>query len=192
MSLQHNATHRLGCRCGQTTITGRGNRARRAPRVRGDRCDDYVLARYRDQPCAVPKLDAGLWLGVSLAGLGGSSIFVDHAAEDSATSDRGVAGDRGGGIVGWWVLVQALVRAVVIEGGERSGRGRCGRVVRGRSTSGRCTRSGRCRRTVPRSSSPGRAGRDVDHVDALGGEHGIEGISELGIPVADQERNEAA
>jgi hypothetical protein len=31
------------------------------------------------------------------------------------TSDRGVAGDRGGGIVGWWVLVQALVRAVVIE-----------------------------------------------------------------------------
>jgi hypothetical protein len=38
----------------------------------------------------------------------------------------------------------------------------------------------------------GRAGRDLDHVDALGGEHGIEGISELGIPVADQKRNEAA
>jgi hypothetical protein len=37
-----------------------------------------------------------------------------------------------------------------------------------------------------------RAGRDLDHVDALGGEHGIEGISELGIPVADQKRNEAA
>jgi hypothetical protein len=65
--------------------------------------------------CAVPKLDAGLWLGVSLDGLGGSSVLVDHAAEDSVTSDRGVPGDRGGGIVGWWVLVQALVRAVVIE-----------------------------------------------------------------------------
>lgn len=61
----------------------------------------------------MPKLDAGLWLGVSLAGLGGSSVLVDHAAEDSVTSDRGVPGNCGGGIVGWWVLVQALVRAVL-------------------------------------------------------------------------------
>jgi hypothetical protein len=30
-------------------------------------------------------------------------------------SDRGVAGDRGGGVVGWWVLIQGLMRAVVIE-----------------------------------------------------------------------------
>ena len=31
------------------------------------------------------------------------------------TSDRGVDGDRGGWVVGWWVLIQALMRAVVIE-----------------------------------------------------------------------------
>jgi hypothetical protein len=28
---------------------------------------------------------------------------------------------------------------------------------------------------------------DLDYVDVLGGEHGIEGIRESGIPVADQE-----
>jgi hypothetical protein len=29
--------------------------------------------------------------------------------------DRGAVRDHGGGVVGWWVLAQALVRAVVIE-----------------------------------------------------------------------------
>jgi hypothetical protein len=42
-------------------------------------------------------------------------VLVDQFVEDSVASDRGVKGDRGGGVVGWWVLVQALVRAVVIE-----------------------------------------------------------------------------
>ncbi len=42
-------------------------------------------------------------------------VLVDHSAEDSAASNRGVAGDRGGRVVGWRVLIQALVRAVVIE-----------------------------------------------------------------------------
>jgi hypothetical protein len=31
-------------------------------------------------------------------------------------------------------------------------------------------------------------GRDLDDVDAFGGEHGIEGGGELGVPVADQEK----
>ena len=35
---------------------------------------------------------------------------------------------------------------------------------------------------------PGCAGRDLDHGDGFGAEHGIEGISEFGIPVADQEK----
>jgi hypothetical protein len=42
-------------------------------------------------------------------------VLVDQSAEDLVALDRGVAGDRGGGVVGWWVLIQALVRAVVIE-----------------------------------------------------------------------------
>jgi hypothetical protein len=33
----------------------------------------------------------------------------------------------------------------------------------------------------------GCSGRDLDHVDALGAEDCIEGISELGIPIADEE-----
>jgi hypothetical protein len=33
---------------------------------------------------------------------------------------------------------------------------------------------------------PGRAGRNLDDIDAFGGEDGIEGSSELRVPVADQ------
>jgi hypothetical protein len=69
----------------------------------------------RVRPCGVPKLDAQLLTRCFLAGLGGSSVLVDHAAEDSMASDRGAERDHGGGVVGWWVLAQALVRAVVIE-----------------------------------------------------------------------------
>jgi hypothetical protein len=60
-------------------------------------------------------------------------------------SDRGLAGDDGGGVVGWRVLVQALVRAVVIEVADVLVKNGAGRVARGRSASGRCTRRGRCR-----------------------------------------------
>ena len=34
---------------------------------------------------------------------------------------------------------------------------------------------------------PGSPGRDLDHLDASGGEHRIEGGGELGVPVTDQE-----
>jgi hypothetical protein len=57
----------------------------------------------------VPKLDVRPWPGVSLAGLGGSSVFVDESAEDSVASDGGIEGDHGSGVVGRWVLVEALV-----------------------------------------------------------------------------------
>jgi hypothetical protein len=35
---------------------------------------------------------------------------------------------------------------------------------------------------------PGCPGRDLDDVDALGGEHGIEGGGELAVAVADEEK----
>jgi len=41
----------------------------------------------------------------------GTLIFI----EDLVTSDWGVAGDDGGGIVSGWMLAQALVWPVVIE-----------------------------------------------------------------------------
>jgi hypothetical protein len=34
---------------------------------------------------------------------------------------------------------------------------------------------------------PGTTGRAFDHFDAFAGGHGVEGIGELGVPVADQE-----
>ena len=61
------------------------------------------------------KTRSGLRAGVFLIGSGCASILIDQSAEDSVTSDRGVDGDRGGGVVGWWVLSQALVRPVGIE-----------------------------------------------------------------------------
>ena len=61
------------------------------------------------------KTRSGLRAGIFLVGSGCASVLIDQSAEDSVASDRGVAGDRGGWVVGWWVLIQALVRAVVIE-----------------------------------------------------------------------------
>jgi hypothetical protein len=50
-----------------------------------------------------------------LLGLGRSLVLVDHTAENLAASDRGIERDRGGRVVVGWVLVEALVRAVVVE-----------------------------------------------------------------------------
>ena len=41
-----------------------------------------------------------LWLGVSLAELGCSSVLVDHACEESMMPDRGVEQGHRGGVVG--------------------------------------------------------------------------------------------
>jgi hypothetical protein len=51
-----------------------------------------------------PKFDAQLLTRCFLDELGGSSVFVDHAAENSMASDRDAEGDHGDGVVGWWVL----------------------------------------------------------------------------------------
>jgi hypothetical protein len=74
-------------------------------------------------------------------------------------ADRDVERDLGGGVVGWRVLAQALIV-------------------------GRCTPRGHCGRIAPHSSSPAGPGRDLDDVDAFRGEEGVEGVGELGVPVA--------
>jgi hypothetical protein len=61
------------------------------------------------------KTRCRLWQDISLAGLGSSPGLVDHASEESMAPDRGVVQGHGGGVVPWWVLVEALVRVVVIE-----------------------------------------------------------------------------
>jgi hypothetical protein len=50
-----------------------------------------------------------------LVGSGCSPVLVDHAAEDSMATDRGVERNHGGRVVDWRVLAQALMRAMVIE-----------------------------------------------------------------------------
>jgi hypothetical protein len=65
--------------------------------------------------CTVPKLDAGPVTRSFSAELGGSPVLVDHPTEDAITPNRGVEQGHRGGVVQWRVLVEALVRAVVIE-----------------------------------------------------------------------------
>ena len=45
-----------------------------------------------------------------LVGSDCAPVLVDQSAEDPVASDRGVEGDHSGGVVGRWVLAQALVR----------------------------------------------------------------------------------
>ena len=65
--------------------------------------------------CTVPKLDARPGPGVSLANLGCSLVLVDHSAEDWVASDGRVEWGHRGRVVEWWVLVEALVRAILWE-----------------------------------------------------------------------------
>jgi hypothetical protein len=48
-------------------------------------------------------------------GSGDSSVFVDHAAEDSVPADRSVERDDGRRVVGGWAVPAALVRPMIVE-----------------------------------------------------------------------------
>ena len=50
-----------------------------------------------------------------LVGSACASVLVDQSAEDPVAADRSAERDHGSGVVGKWVLAQALVRTVVIE-----------------------------------------------------------------------------
>jgi hypothetical protein len=102
-------------------------------------------------------------------------------------SDRGAERDHGGGVVGWWVLVQALVRAVVIEMAHvlvENGAGVSFVVDQQPVGAFGADAADKPFRVAVR---PGRTGRDLHNVDAFGGEDGLESGGELGVPVADQE-----
>lgn len=102
-------------------------------------------------------------------------------------SDRGVERDHGGGVVGWWALAQALVRAVVIEMAHvlvENGVGMSFMVDQQPVGAFGADAADEPFRVAVR---PGRTGRDLHNVDAFGGEDGVEGSGELGVPIADQE-----
>lgn len=125
------------------------------------------------------------------AGLGCSPVLVDQSAEDSVTSDRGVEGDHGGRVVVGRVLAQALVRTVVIEMVlvlVQDGAGVP--FVENQQPIGALV--------ADTADEPFGItvrlwclGRDLDHLDAVGGEDGIEGGGELGVPVTDEEAKRA-
>jgi hypothetical protein len=108
-------------------------------------------------------------------GLGRSSVFVDQSAEDSVTSGRGVERDHGRGVVGWWVLAQALVWPVDVDmtgvlvevGADMS-------LVVDQQLVGAFGVDA-ADEPFHRAVRPGRARMDLDHVDALGAEDCVEG-----------------
>jgi hypothetical protein len=94
-----------------------------------------------------------------LAELGGSPVLVDHTADDSASSNRGIERDHAGRVVVGWVLI-GFGAAVVIEVAlvkVQDGDG----VPVVKSTAGRRTPRGRYKRTVRRSSSSEASAEDL-------------------------------
>jgi hypothetical protein len=102
------------------------------------------------------------------------------------TSDRGVERDHGRGIVAWGVLVEALMRPVVVEMALVL-------VEDGAGVSLVVDQHPVGALVADAANEPfGIAvclwglGRDFDDAEAFGGEDGVEGVSELAVPVADQ------
>jgi hypothetical protein len=122
-----------------------------------------------------------------LVGSGCVPVLVDQSAEDLVALDRGVAGDRGGGVVGWWVLIQALVRAVVIEVAHVAVKNSSGVSLVVDQQSVGALGADAADEPFRVAVRLGGAGRGLDGGDGFGAEDGIEGGSEFGVPVADQE-----
>jgi hypothetical protein len=117
-----------------------------------------------------------------LVGLGCTPVLVDQSAEDSVASDRGVYGDHSGGVVGRWVLAQALVRTVVIEMAHVA-------VVHSLGVSFVVDQQSVSALGADAADEPlriavrlRRTGRNLHNVDAFGGEDGVESGSEFGVP----------
>ena len=90
-------------------------------------------------------------------------------------SDRGVDGDLGGWVVGWRVLIQALMRAVVIEMAHIPVKNNSGvSLVVDQQPVG-AFGADAAHEPFRIAVRLRRARRDLDHGDAFGGEDGIKG-----------------
>jgi hypothetical protein len=102
-------------------------------------------------------------------------------------SDRSAERDHGSGVVGWRVLIQALVRAVIIEMAHVTVKNNSGvSLVVDQQPVGALSADA-ADEPLRIAVRPRRTGRDLHHGDAFAGEDGIKGGGELGVPVADQE-----
>ena len=79
--------------------------------------------------------------------------------------------------MGWWVLVQALVWAVVIEVTNVPVKDAAGVSFVVNQHPVGALRADAANEPFCVAVRLGRAGRDLDHVDALGAEDGIEGVA---------------
>ena len=106
-------------------------------------------------------------------------------------SDWGIEGDHGSGIVGRRALVVPLVRPVVIEVAHVLINNSVGvwlvvdQQLVGAFGADAADESFRV------AVFPGTTGRAFNDVDTFGGEHGVESIGELGIPVPDRRKRNA-
>jgi hypothetical protein len=103
-------------------------------------------------------------------------------------SDRGVVGDDGGWIVVGRVLIETLVRAVVVEMVRVAVEDRAGVSLVVDQQSVGAFVADAANEPFGVAVCLGRPGRDLDDVEAFRGEDGIESFGELGVSVADQER----
>ena len=90
--------------------------------------------------------------------------------------------------MGWWVLIQALVRAVVVEVAHVAVKNNSGvSLVVDQQSVGAFGADAAHEpfRVAVRLGCPR---RDLDHGDAFGGQDGIKGGGEFRVPVADQKR----
>lgn len=109
-----------------------------------------------------------------MIGSGCSSVFVDDAAQNTVSPDRGVKWDHGRGIVVRRAVLTALMRAVIIEMPSELVQDRdCVVFVVDQHPVG-ALRSDTAHEPLRVTVRSWRSRRGLDRVDALGGEHGIE------------------
>lgn len=127
----------------------------------------------------------------SAAGEAVPPVLVDQSAEYSVTSDWGIEGSHGGRIVGRRVLVKSLVRPVVIEMVDVLVEHSVAvSFVVDQHPVGAFSADA-ADESFRAAVRPRWPRRSFDDVDTFGGEHGVEGIGERGVPVTDQEAKRA-
>jgi hypothetical protein len=99
---------------------------------------------------------------------------------------RCVDGDDCGGVVVGWVLIETLMWTMPVEMALilTKDRTSVSPVVDQQSVG--ALGPDAAHEPLGIRVRPRRGWRDLDHVDAFGGEHGVEGTGELGVAVADQ------
>jgi hypothetical protein len=107
-------------------------------------------------------------------GSGCSAVFVDRSAEDAVAADRGVEGDDGGGVVVGWTVLASLVWAVVVVVPGELVEYHVGVALVVDEHPVGAFGSDAAHEPLGVAVGSGSSWRDLDDVDALGGEYVVE------------------